>query len=343
MIHLKDIASRVQGRLIGDENLEIKAIASITDAQPGDITYLSNPSLKKHLKSSSASAVIIGSNESQDVPSGMGIIIANNPTLAYIKVAQLFSVKNKQPTGKNPHAIVSDEAKVSDKASVGSYVYIGTHTIIEDGVVVHPFVHIGNNVTIGRNTIIYPNVTLYDNTAIGCNVIIHAGTVVGSDGFGYAWDGSEHVKIPHLGQVVIQDDVEIGANVTIDRAPLGQTVIGKGTKIDNLVQVAHGVVIGEHSIIISQVGISGSVTIGRNVVLAGQTGVRDHAVIGDNVMAAGRTGITGDVPPHSIIAGNPHMPHKEWLRLSVYIKKLPHLFQRLKKIENKLHLEDSDD
>jgi UDP-3-O-[3-hydroxymyristoyl] glucosamine N-acyltransferase len=209
-------------------------------------------------------------------------------------------------------------------------------------VTIYPFVYIGENVVIDEGSTLYPHVTIYDNVTIGKNVTVHSGTVIGSDGFGYMWDGKKHVKIPQIGKVTIEDNVEIGANVTIDRASLGQTIIKKGTKIDNLVQIAHNVSIGENSIIVSQVGISGSVTIGKNVVLAGQTGVADHVTIGDNVMAGGRAGITGNVPPNSLISGTPHMPHKEWLRLNIYLKKLPLLFEKMKKVENKLHLEDSN-
>ncbi|HEX2967035.1 MAG TPA: UDP-3-O-(3-hydroxymyristoyl)glucosamine N-acyltransferase [Syntrophorhabdaceae bacterium] len=235
------------------------------------------------------------------------------------------------------------ESQVSDSVSIGPYVHVGKNCAIKPNVTIHPFVCIGDNVEIDEGTIIYPHVTVYDKVVIGRNVRIHSGSVIGSDGFGYVWDGSRHVKIPHVGSVIIEDDVEIGANVTIDRGELNHTIIRKGTKIDNLVQIAHNVSIGEHSIIIAQTGISGSAAIGRNVILAGQTGVADHVSVGDGVMAGGRAGITGDVPAGSLISGTPHMPHKEWLRTSIYLKKLPRLFQRIRQIEKILHLEDVND
>jgi len=174
-------------------------------------------------------------------------------------------------------------------------------------------------------------------------VIVHSGTVIGSDGFAYTWDGSKHVKIPQLGSVEIEDEVEIGSNVTIDRASLEKTIIKKGVKIDNLVQIAHNVTIGENSIIVAQVGIAGSATIGKNVVLAGQAGVRDHVIVGDNVQAGGQTGITKDVPANSLIMGTPHLPFKEWAKLQGYFKMLPQLFAKMKQVEKKLNLEGEDD
>ena len=186
-------------------------------------------------------------------------------------------------------------------------------------------------------------VVVREDCQIGERVILQNGVVIGSDGFGYVWDGSKHVKIPQLGTVEIEDEVDIGANVTIDRASLGKTIIGKGTKIDNLVQIAHNVTVGENSIIVAQVGIAGSATIGNNVILAGQTGVRDHVTVGNNVKAGGRTGITKDVPDNTLIMGTPHMPFKEWAKLQGYFSLLPKLFAKVKNMEKKLLGETNDD
>jgi UDP-3-O-[3-hydroxymyristoyl] glucosamine N-acyltransferase len=221
-------------------------------------------------------------------------------------------------------------------------VYIDSGAIIEKNVIIHPFCFIGREVRVGEGTTIHANVSVYDGTVIGKRVILHAGAVVGSDGFGYAWNGSQHRKIPQLGTLEIGDDVEIGANTCIDRASLGKTVISGGTKIDNLVQIGHNVSIGENSILVSQVGIAGSATIGKNVVLAGQVGVRDHIVIGDNVRAGGQAGITKDVKPNTDISGTPHMPHRDWLRLHSYLKRLPELFERVGIVE-KLHSRADND
>ncbi len=343
MIPLKKIASHINGSLVGDGNVKISGIASIKDAKEGEITFLTHPGYKKYLKDCRASAIIVGKDFPIETTQSLNVIATDNPSSAYISVFQLFTKPKNRKPGIHKLSSLSKQAKIEKNVSIAPYVFVDKKSVIKSGSTIFPFVCIGENVTIGEGCTIYPHVTLYDNVTIGKNVIIHSGTVIGSDGFGYMWDGEKHAKIPQIGKVTIEDDVEIGANVTIDRAALGETTIKRGTKIDNLVQIAHNVSIGEHSVIVSQVGISGSVTIGKNVVLAGQTGVADHVTVGDNVMAGGRSGITGDVPPNSIISGTPHMPHKEWLRQSIYLKKLPLLFEKMKKIEKTLHLEDSND
>ncbi len=343
MISLREIAEKVQGNLIGSGEVRIHGLSGIRDAGPGELTFLTHNSYRKFLPECKAAAIIVGKDFPVDSLQGIAVIIVDHPAMAYLKTAELFMKPKELPAGIDGLARVSHTATVSATAYVGPYVYVGPNSVIGDNVILHPFTYVGENVDIQAGTIVYPHAVIYDNGVIGRNVTIHSGAVIGSDGFGYIWDGKKHAKIPQIGKVVIEDDVEVGANTTIDRASLGHTTIRKGTKIDNQVQIAHNVTIGEHSIIVSQVGIAGSTTIGRNVVLAGQTGVRDHAVIGDNVMAGGRTGITGNVPSNSIISGNPHMPHKEWLRLSTYLKKLPHLFERMKHVEDKLHQEDRHD
>jgi len=343
MITIKDIAEKTGGRLTGDGNIIIKRISGMEEAQEGDITFLSQKSFEKYLRDTKASAIIVGENINPDNYSDKNLIIAKNPGLAYAKAAQIFYKRHPEASGISALASVSNEAEISESATIYPYVYIGAGAKIRNNAILYPFVHIGGNALVGEGAILYPHVTVYDGVIIGKNVIIHSGTVLGSDGFGYAWDGSKHVKIPQLGIVVIEDEVEIGANVTVDRASLGKTVIKKGTKIDNLVQIAHNVSIGENSIIVSLVGIAGSSRIGSNVILAGRVGVKDHVKIGNNVIAAGGTGITKDVPDNSLISGTPHMPHKEWLKLQSYLKNLPKLYERMKKIEKELNQEASDD
>jgi len=342
MISLKKIAAHINGHVIGDEDMMLGGIESIKDAKEGEVTFLTHAGYRKYLKECKASAIIVGKDFPVDTLQKIGIIVTDDPASAYIKTIELFTKPRKRKAGVSRRAQVSKQSRIAKDVSVAPYVFIDKKAAIKSGVTIFPFVYIGENVFIDEKTTIYPHVTIYDNVVIGKNVIIHSGTVIGSDGFGYAWDGEKHAKIPQIGKVIIEDDVEIGANVTIDRATLGQTIIRKGTKIDNLVQIAHNVSIGENSIIVSQVGISGSVTIGKNVVLGGQAGVADHVSVGDNVMAGGRAGITGNVPANSLISGTPHMPHKEWLKMHVYLKKLPLLFEKIKKIEKTLHLEDSN-
>lgn len=339
MITLKDIAEKIGGRLTGDGNIAITRISGMNEAQEGDITFLSRKGFRKHIKDTKASAIIVGEDINPDDFSDKNLIIVKNPGLAYARAAQIFYKGYPEAKGISPLASVSKGAEVSETASIYPYVYIGEGAVVQSNAILYPFVHVGENAVIGKGTIMYPHVTVYDGVIIGKNVIIHSGAVLGSDGFGYVWDGSRHVKIPQLGIVEIEDEVEIGANATIDRASLGRTIIKKGTKIDNLVQIAHNVSIGENSIIVALVGIAGSSSVGNNVILAGRVGVKDHVSIGNNVVAAGGTGITKDVPDNALISGTPHMPHKEWLKLQGHLKNLPKLYERMKKIEKRLNLE----
>ena len=344
MITLKDIAAAVGGDLIGDGDIPIDGIAGVQSAVEGKISFLTHGSYIKFVPECKASALIVGRKTSPaDVRAVKNLIVVDNPELAYISAAAMFQEGPVIGPGIHPAASVSGKAVIAPGASIGAFACIEDNARIDDDVTIYPYVYIGPNVTVGQGSIIYPHVTIYRDTSIGRNVIIHANTVIAADGFGYTWDGTRHAKIPQLGSVIIEDDVEIGANTAIDRASLEKTVIGRGTKIDNLVQIAHNVTIGQNSIIVSQVGIAGSSRIGNNVVLAGQAGVRDHVTIGDGVMAGGGTGVTKDVPAGSIIWGTPHMPHKEWMKLQIYMKRLPDLFERIKQIEIKLNSEDTDD
>lgn len=344
MIRLEELAEKVGGRLLGKGDTPITGVAPITEAKKGQISFVLRQEYQQYIAQTKASAVIVGENVPLSDRKDLGFVVVSKPDLAYAVVAGLFSKKHQKGTGKTSGlAFVDKDARISRRASIAPYAYISRGATIGPAVIIDAFVYIGEDVKIGAGTRIFPNVSIYDGVKIGKNVVIHSGAVIGSDGFGYVWDGNRHVKIPQLGSVEIEDDVEIGANVTIDRASLGTTRIGKGTKIDNLVQVAHNVTIGENSIIVAQVGIAGSATIGKNVVLAGQAGVRDHVIIGDNVKAGGQTGITKDVPPNSLIMGTPHQPFKEWAKLQGYLKMLPLLFTRMKKVEKELHLEGGND
>jgi UDP-3-O-[3-hydroxymyristoyl] glucosamine N-acyltransferase len=343
MITLKEIADHIEGELYGDGSLPIQTIASINSAQEGDITFLLTRSYEKFLIDCKASAVIIGIDTSVEQLPIKNVIVVNSPSLSYAKTAALFESVHTSPPHMGPGSFIAESAAVSKDAKIFPYCYIGNETVIENGVVLFPFVFIGNKVRIGEGTIVRPHVSIYDNTIIGKRVIIHSGAVLGGDGFGYVWNGKSQQKIPQLGTLIVEDDVEIGANTCIDRASLDSTVIKKGAKLDNLVQVAHNVSIGENSILVSQVGIAGSTSIGNNVVLGGKVGVADHVTIGDQVMAAGGTGITKSVAAKSIIAGNPHMNHRDWLKNQIYLRKLPELFERIAQIEKKLFTGVEDD
>jgi UDP-3-O-[3-hydroxymyristoyl] glucosamine N-acyltransferase len=343
MISLKEIAGRIGGTLHGDGEVTIEGVAGLSDAQPGEISFVLTASFEKLLPGSRASAVIVGRTVDEGLLTGRNYIVVPNPEMAYVLTAELFDITPGYPSGISPKACVAESARVSAEACILPFVYVDAGAVIEKHAVIHPGSFIGRDAHVGEGTVIYANVTVYARTVIGKRVIVHAGAVLGGDGFRYVWDGAGHHKIPQLGVLEIEDDVEIGANTCIDRAALDKAVIGRGTKIDNLVQIGHNVSVGEHSIIVSQVGIAGSVTMGKYVILGGKVGIRDHVTIGNNVKAAGGTGITKDVKDNAVIAGTPHMPHREWLRLQTYLKKLPELFERMTRAEEKLRSEAKHD
>ena len=235
-------------------------------------------------------------------------------------------------------AQVGEDCRLAPDLTVYPFVFIGNRVTLEKGVCLYPGVCLGDEVRIGPDSIIYPNVSILAGTMIGARVIIHSGTVIGSDGYGFARDGERHIKIPQLGTVQIDDDCEIGANNTIDRAALGRTWIQSGVKTDNQVHIAHNVVVGENSLLIAQVGISGSAVIGRNVILAGQAGVAGHITVGDGVMVGGKSGVAKSIPPGQIVSGNPTMPHQTYLRTRMLIQRLPEMQKQIRALEDRIRI-----
>ncbi len=330
----------MNAQVAGDPSVEIEGVAPFDSARQGDITYIKSKKFCHLLETTSASAVITPIHVESDQKD---LLWAENPQLAFAKILAFYHQKPYQPTGIHETAWISPTATLGKDVSVGPFAFFADQVVIGDGVVIHPGVYIGENSAIGEETVIHANVSIYDGVTIGKRVILHSGVVVGSDGFGYVRDGNTHFKIPQVGGVTIEDDVEIGANSTIDRGTMGQTVIKRGVKIDNLVQVAHNVIIGQDSIIVAQVGIAGSTRIGRNVILAGQVGVADHIEIGDNVIIGAQAGVGKSIPPNQILQGSPTMPQREFLRSSVLIPRLPQikrtvdeLVKRIKVLEEKI-------
>ncbi|MDI7258375.1 MAG: UDP-3-O-(3-hydroxymyristoyl)glucosamine N-acyltransferase [Thermodesulfobacteriota bacterium] len=330
---LRELAEFVGGAVIGDGEVEISGVASIDEAQPGEITFIANPRYLRKLSETTASAVVVSTGVTA---AGKPLLCATNPHLAFIKIIALFSYKPYQPRGIDPNARVSPTAQLGKDLTIYPYVYIGDRCRIEDRVTLYPGVYVGEDSAIGEDSVLHSNVSVYSGSMIGKRVILHSGVVVGADGFGFVKDGKKNVKIPQVGSVEIEDDVEIGANTTIDRAALGKTIIRKGVKIDNLVQIAHNVVIGEDSIIVAQVGIAGSTKIGSNVTLAGQVGVVGHIEIGDNVMVGAQSGVGHDLPANQGYSGSPAVPHREWLRTVTTLSKLPEMRKTLTDIEKRL-------
>lgn len=331
---VREIASLVGGEVAGDGDIRISNVNGIKEALEGEIAFLSNPLYKQLLSETAASAVIT----SRDIsfPSKT-LIKTDEPSIAFSKVIALFREEQKLSfSGIDKTAQITKEAKIGRDIAIGAHVVIERNVSVGDNSVIYPNVYIGRDTTIGKNAVIYPNVTIRENSIIGDNVIVHCGTVIGSDGFGFVKVGEVYQKIPQLGVVVIEDNVEIGANVCIDRARFGKTIIGKGTKIDNLVQIAHNVRIGENCIVVSQVGISGSSKLGKNVILAGQVGVVGHIEIGDNVVVGAQSGVNKSVPTGSIVLGSPAKSIMEEKRIIASIKKLPELLRTVKRLKDKV-------
>lgn len=332
-VSLKKLAESINGRVIGNADAVIRGVAGIKEAQSGEITFLANAKYAPLLRETKASAVIL----SRPDPSlSCAQVIVEDPYYAFSRVVSAFVEKPYHAIGISPLASIGTNVRLGRDLSIHPFVTIGARAVIGDRVTLYPGVYIGEETEIGDDSIIYANVSIREKAAIGRRVIIHSGAVIGSDGFGFATHKGRHHKIPQIGTVVIEDDVEIGANVAVDRAAMGKTMIKRGTKIDNLVQIAHNVILGEDCLIVSQVGISGSAEIGSHVTLAGQTGVAGHLTIGDNVVAGGRAGVTKDIAPNQVVSGYPTLPHRQWLEAQAVFAHLPELRKRIKALEMKL-------
>lgn len=338
---LKELAEYVGGTVVGDPAIKILGVMSIDDAREGYITFISNEKYTRKVNQTKASAIIV-SPKLKDTK--RNLLVSSNPYLAFAKLVDLLMYK--KPTYKKG---IDDSAKIDKTAIIGkdvsihAYTTIGKSTRIGERVVIYPCVHIGDHCTIGDDTIIYPNAVIYNDTVIGKRVTIHSNTVIGSSGFGYAPDGQSYYKIPQTGIAVIEDDVDIGANTTINRAVLGETVIKKGTKIDSQVVISHNVEIGENSIIVSQVGIAGSTKIGKHVTLAGGVGVVGHIKIGDNVTVGGYSGVAHDIPDNETYLGTPALPIQRMRRCYVIIERLPEMREHIKTLEKRIkQLEERD-
>lgn len=332
---LKEIAQLIDGEVVGDASAVITGISGIREAEEGDLTFLANPRYAPLMETTKATAIIT-SRETTKAPKP--IIRAVDPSMAFAKIISiLISNDQKYPVGIHPAAVVGKNVKLGRDVALQPYVVIDDDAVIGDRTIIYAGTYVGNRVKIGSDCLIYPNVAIREKVEIGDRVIIHSGTVIGSDGFGFATVNGEHHKIPQIGSVLIEDDVEIGANVAIDRARFGKTVIGRGTKIDNLVQIAHNVTVGENSIIIAQAGISGSTVVGKNVTIAGQAGLVGHITIGDNAILAAQAGVTKSVPPNMCVSGYPAKPHDKAKRLNAFLSRLPEIVDELKKLEEKVY------
>ncbi len=329
MARLQELAELVGGRVVGDPDLEIRRLAAFDEAGEGDITFVTRASYARRLDQTRASAIILAA----EAPVSRSQLVCANPYLAFARILTFFEVERPRPLG------IMDGARVDPAAEIA------------EEVTIHPGCHVAAGVRIGRGTVLHPNVVLYPEVVLGEDCVLHAGVVVrekcrlgdrvivqpnavvGSDGFGFAPDGERYEKIPQVGIVVVGDDVEIGAGTCIDRAALGETRIGEGSKLDNLVQIGHNVQVGPHTVMAGQTGIAGSTVIGRHCTFGGQSGTAGHIRIGDNVTVAGKGGLASDTEGNQVLSGVPAMPHKEWLKASLAYRRLPEMHRELGRLK----------
>lgn len=328
-----ELAAQLGGEVIGNGAAPLTGFAPANAAREGDLTFAENEMYFKTADESAATAILI---DKDFPPSRKTLIKVPNARIAFAKVLPLFFPEPQHPAGIHPSAVIAPSAQVDPGAHVGPHCVIGEQTRIGPGVVLQGGNHVGANCTIGEASHLFPNVVVYSNTQIGQRVRIHAGTVIGSDGFGYVLDSGIHRKVPQIGSVIIGDDVEIGANVTIDRGALGPTTIGRGTKIDNLVQIAHNVTIGEHCLVVAQVGIAGSTRIGNYTTLAGQVGIAGHLKIGNRVVVAAQSGVMDNIGDGEKWFGSPAQPDRKTKRQWIAVQQLPDLIKRVTELEKRL-------
>lgn len=332
-VSVREIAELVGGEVAGDGGFIIKGVSAFDDAGPDDITFAAEVDFQKRLGETRAAAVIVPREilESKKI-----LVRVENATFALAKVSSLFHRVRRPETGVSGDAHVGKNVKCGTDASICPGVFIGDDVTLGDRATIYPGVVIGHEVTIGDDIILYPNVCILERCEIGNRVTIHAGSVIGSDGFGFVPHEDRYHKIPQTGIVRIDDDVEIGACNTIDRATFGKTWIKRGVKTDNLVHIAHNVVVGEDTVLVAQVGISGSVTIGNHAILAGQAGISQHVRIGDRVTIGPQSGVAKSVPDGQIVSGSPEMPHRLWLKISRIIPRLPDMNKKIRELEKRI-------
>ncbi len=330
---LGQLHALVGGELYGDPNVMVTSVTGLDNATSGSLVRVEEPKYLSAALEGRASALLVDSEVGP--VDQKPCILVQKVKLAYARILALYDPE-RHPSGIHPTAIIAETASVDPTARIGPYVVVGEHVVLGPRVVLYPHTTIGDDCEVGADTVFFGNCVVYARSVFGERVRVHAGAVIGADGYGYEFDGQQHVKIPQIGRVRVEDDVEIGANTTIDRATTGETVIGAGTKLDNQVQIAHNVRLGRNCIIVSQVGIAGSSVVGNGVVMGGQAGVRDHVTIGDGCYIAARAGVWKSHPAGEMLSGSPERPHWEQMRVILAMDQLPTILTRMRQLEKRL-------
>lgn len=331
------IASLVNGIVVGDGNAKVSTFAKIEEGHIGAISFLANPKYSHYIYETQSSIVLVKSDFEPEKPVSATLIKVDDPYATLAMLLDMVSkLMNPQPSGIEQPCFISNGVEIPDDTYIGAFAYVGNNVSLGKGVKIYPQAYIGNNVTIGEGSIIYSGVKIYHGCKIGDNCVIHAGAVIGADGFGFAPTENGYNKIPQIGNVIIEDNVEIGANTTIDRATMGCTRVKNGVKLDNLIQIAHNVEVGEHTVMAAQAGVAGSAKVGQWCMIGGQVGVAGHISIGDKVSVGAQSGIPSNVKSGSKLMGYPATDAKDFMRQAVYIKNLGDLNNRVKELEKKI-------
>lgn len=330
---LAELATALGAEVVGDPSVEIRSVATLHEAGPGQLSFLANPKYRAQVRDTRASAVLV---RSEDRVEGQNLLVVQDPYLAFARAVSLLHPVEHPRRGVEAGAHLAPGARVGATTTVLAGATVDEGAEVGDGTVLYPGVYVGRGARVGRDCVLYPNAVVREGCVLGDRVILQPNSVVGSDGFGYAREGAKQVKIPQVGIAVLEDDVELGACTTVDRAALGETRIRRGTKIDNLVQVAHNVTIGEDCVLVAQAGVAGSTRLGNRVIVAGQVAVAGHLTVGDGVMVGGQSGVAADVAAGAVVSGTPAFPHKEWVRASLTFRKLPEMRHKIQDLERRL-------
>ena len=323
----KQIAEFIGGTVEGDADAAVCAFAKIEEGMPGALSFLSNPKYTHYIYDTKSSVVLVNRDMVLEKPTKATLVRVDNAYEAVAKLLTIYEKGKARKTGVHSLAFIAETAQIGDDCYIGPFAYVGEHVRIGNGTQIYPHTTVSDNVTVGNNCVLYPNVTIYHGCVVGNNVILHSGCVIGADGFGFAPTEKGYEKIPQIGIVTIEDDVEIGANTCVDRSTMGSTYIRKGVKLDNLIQIAHNVEVGENTVMSAQVGVAGSAKIGQWCMFGGQVGIAGHAVIGDNVKSGAQAGIAGSMRKgHATVQGSPAIEARTFARASIVFKNLPEMF-----------------